>query len=40
MAEFYDELFDVDIPNDIDKLDLNNPESIIKWINENAKRVK
>ncbi len=29
-----------DIPNDIDKLDLNNPESIIEWINKNAKRVK
>ncbi len=29
-----------DIPNNIDKLDLNNPESIIEWIDKNAKRVK
>jgi len=29
-----------DIPSNIDKLDLNNPESIITWINKNAKRVK
>lgn len=28
-----------DIPNDIDKLDLNNPEEIINWIEKNAKRV-
>jgi len=31
---------DEDIPSDIDKLDLNNPEEIIEWINKNAKRVK
>jgi len=29
-----------EIPNDIDKLDLNNPEEIIKWVENNAKRVK
>jgi len=28
------------IPDNIDKLDLNNPESIIEWINKNAKRVR
>lgn len=28
-----------DIPSNIDKLDLNNPEEIIKWIEKNAKRV-
>lgn len=27
------------IPNDIDKLDLNNPEEMIVWIDKNAKRV-
>lgn len=27
------------IPNSIDKLDLNNPEEIISWIEKNAKRV-
>jgi molybdopterin-guanine dinucleotide biosynthesis adapter protein len=27
------------IPNEIDKLDLNNPEEMIIWINKNAKRV-
>jgi len=31
---------DSDIPNDIDKLDLNNPELIIEWISKNAKRVR
>ena len=29
-----------DIPNSIDKLDLNNSEEIISWIEKNAKRVK
>lgn len=29
-----------EIPSGIDKLDLNNPEQIIKWIEKNAKRVK
>ena len=29
-----------DIPTQIDKLDLNNPELIIEWIEKNAKRVK
>jgi molybdopterin-guanine dinucleotide biosynthesis adapter protein len=28
-----------EIPNDLDILDLNNPEEIILWINKNAKRV-
>ncbi|RXJ98446.1 molybdopterin-guanine dinucleotide biosynthesis protein B [Arcobacter sp. CECT 8986] len=28
-----------DIPNNIDKLDLNNPEQIIDWIEKNSKRV-
>ncbi|RXJ87635.1 molybdopterin-guanine dinucleotide biosynthesis protein B [Arcobacter sp. CECT 8985] len=28
-----------DIPKDIDKLDLNNPEEIIDWIEKNSKRV-
>lgn len=28
-----------DIPSDIDKLDLNNPEQIIEWIEKNSKRV-
>lgn len=28
-----------DIPNNIDKLDLNNPEEIITWVEKNAKRV-
>jgi molybdopterin-guanine dinucleotide biosynthesis protein B len=28
------------IPDDIDKLDLNNPEEVILWIEKNAKRVK
>ncbi len=28
-----------DIPSSIDKLDLNNPEELINWINKNAKRV-
>lgn len=28
-----------DIPQDIDKLDLNNPEMIISWIEKHAKRV-
>lgn len=28
-----------DIPLNIDKLDLNNPEEIISWIDQNAKRV-
>ena len=28
-----------DIPSNIDKLDLNNPEEIITWIEKNAKRV-
>ncbi|WP_428028695.1 molybdopterin-guanine dinucleotide biosynthesis protein B [Arcobacter sp.] len=28
------------IPNGIKRLDLNNPEEIIKWIEQNAKRVK
>lgn len=27
------------IPNNIDKLDLNNPEEMINWIDKNAKRV-
>lgn len=31
---------DNDIPDGIDKLDLNNPELIIQWIEKNAKRVK
>ncbi|NQY94542.1 MAG: molybdopterin-guanine dinucleotide biosynthesis protein B [Campylobacteraceae bacterium] len=31
---------DSHIPSNIDKLDLNNPEQIIEWINKNAKRVK
>jgi len=35
-----DSINDKDIPNDIDKLDLNNPEKIIVWIDKNAKRVK
>jgi len=35
-----DSINDNDIPNDIDKLDLNNPEKIIVWIDKNAKRVK
>ena len=29
-----------DIPDDIDKLDMNNPELIIEWIKINAKRVR
>ncbi len=29
-----------EIPDQIDKLDLNNPERIIEWIDKNAKRVK
>jgi molybdopterin-guanine dinucleotide biosynthesis adapter protein len=28
-----------EIPNDLDILDLNNPEEMILWINKNAKRV-
>ena len=28
-----------EIPNDLDILDLNNPQEIILWINKNAKRV-
>ncbi len=28
-----------DIPSNIDKLDLNNPQELIKWIDKNAKRV-
>lgn len=28
-----------DIPNNIEKLDLNNPKELILWINKNAKRV-
>jgi molybdopterin-guanine dinucleotide biosynthesis adapter protein len=28
-----------EIPNDLDILDLNNPEELILWINKNAKRV-
>ncbi len=28
-----------DIPENIDKLDLNNPEEVINWIENNAKRV-
>ncbi len=37
----HDETIDEEqIPKDIDKLDLNNPELIIEWINKNAKRVK
>lgn len=28
-----------EIPSDIDKLDLNNPEEVISWIEKNAKRV-
>jgi len=28
-----------DIPSTIDKLDLNNPDELINWINQNAKRV-
>lgn len=28
-----------EIPTDIDKLDLNNPEEVISWIEKNAKRV-
>ena len=36
----YDDTIDEkEIPLDIDKLDLNNPEEIIKWIEKNAKRV-
>jgi len=31
---------DDNIPNNIDKLDLNNPEEVITWIDQNAKRVK
>lgn len=30
---------DEDIPSTIDKLDLNNPEELIIWIDKNAKRV-
>lgn len=30
---------DEDIPNNIEKLDLNNPEQLIEWIDKNAKRV-
>lgn len=30
---------DNEIPSTIDKLDLNNPEELINWINHNAKRV-
>ncbi len=28
-----------EIPSNIDKLDLNNPQELIKWIDKNAKRV-
>lgn len=35
-----DSIKDEDIPDTIDKLDLNNPEEIIIWIEKNAKRVK
>ena len=28
-----------EIPDNIDKLDLNNPEELIQWIDKNAKRV-
>mgnify|MGYP000471738485 CR=1 FL=1 len=28
-----------EIPSTIDKLDLNNPEEVISWIEKNAKRV-
>ncbi len=36
----HDETIDSsEIPSDIDKLDLNNPEEIISWIDKNAKRV-
>jgi molybdopterin-guanine dinucleotide biosynthesis protein B len=28
-----------EIPSNIDKLDLNNPEKVIEWIEQNAKRV-
>ncbi|PHO08864.1 molybdopterin-guanine dinucleotide biosynthesis protein B [Malaciobacter canalis] len=28
-----------DIPSNIDKLDLNNPEEIIQWVEKNSKRV-
>ena len=40
MQLFCDETIDEnDIPNNIEKLDLNNPEDLIFWINKNAKRV-
>ena len=36
----HDETISADeIPSDIDKLDLNNPEEVISWIEKNAKRV-
>ena len=36
----HDETIDSsEIPSDIDKLDLNNPEEVISWIDKNAKRV-
>ena len=35
-----DTIDDNDIPNNIDKLDLNNPELIIEWIKKNAKKVR
>jgi molybdopterin-guanine dinucleotide biosynthesis adapter protein len=28
-----------EIPDNMDKLDLNNPEELIQWIDKNAKRV-
>ncbi len=28
-----------DIPSNIDRLDLNNPEEVISWIEKNAKRI-
>ena len=36
----HDETISIDdIPKNIDKLDLNDPENIIEWIEKNAKRV-
>lgn len=48
IEESYFELTDViatdetikDVPTGMKRLDLNNPEEIIKWIEQNAKRVK
>ena len=35
-----DSIKESDFPQGMNKLDLNNPEEIIDWININAKRVK